>query len=229
MFERFWAVPNPANDPCLRGFGTLKHISGSVFERFQTLEHHQGGLFEWVWNGSTDVRYRVCPSHVYHTLTQDCWGWMGNCLGGGGGGGAASTRSPSPPTTVAPAAAPPPPPPPPDPPAVPTFDEERLRELSIVVDLRETLLGFIKHGRGLVDEVGASCSIESSEDSSSRTAKAAHALKGAAKTIGASRLAHYAEIIERKAKEGEACSPHVADLSAAYEDLATGVSKRTWY
>lgn len=168
--------------------------------------------------------------HVYHTLTQDCWGWMGNCLGGEGRGGtAASTRPPSPPTTVAPAAAPPPPlPPPPDPPAVPTFDEERLRELSTVVDLRETLLGFIKHGRGLVDEVAASCAIESSEDSSSRTAKAAHALKGAAKTIGASRLAHYAETIERKAKEGEACRPHVADLSAAYEDLATGVPKRTW-
>ena len=97
-----------------------------------------------------------------------------------------------------------------------------------MVNLRDTLLGFIKHGRGLIEEVAASCAVEASEDSSSRTAKAAHALKGAAKTIGASRLAHYAEIIERKAKQSEACGPYVGDLRAAYEDLATGVSQRSW-
>ncbi|KAM3571304.1 hypothetical protein VYU27_006659 [Nannochloropsis oceanica] len=110
---------------------------------------------------------------------------------------------------------------------MPTFDEERLRELSTVVDLRDTLLGFIKHGRALVEEVAASCT-ESAEDCTSRTAKAAHALKGAAKTIGASRLAHSAEIIELRAKQGESCGSYVPDLSAAYEDLATGVSQRTW-
>jgi len=152
-------------------------------------------------------------------------------MGGEGGGGAtSSTRPPPPPSTKAlPAAAPPPPPPPPLPdPPVPTFDEERLRELSAVVDLRDTLLGFIKHGRGLMNEVAASCTIEASQDSSSRTAKAAHALKGAAKTIGALRLAHYAEIIEQKAKQAEACGPYVRDLNAAYDDLATGVYERNW-
>ncbi|GAB5034044.1 Hypothetical protein NocV09_01700070 [Nannochloropsis oceanica] len=154
---------------------------------------------------------------------------MGNCLGGGGVGGAAALTHSPPPAAVAPAAAPTPQPslpPPPDRP-MPTFDEERLRELSTVVDLRDTLLGFIKHGRALVEEVAASCT-ESAEDCTSRTAKAAHALKGAAKTIGASRLAHSAEIIELRAKQGESCGSYVPDLSAAYEDLATGVSQRTW-
>ncbi|EWM29708.1 hypothetical protein Naga_100124g7 [Nannochloropsis gaditana] len=64
---------------------------------------------------------------------------------------------------------------------VPTFDEGRLKELSQVVPLRETMLDFVKHGRCLLDDVADSCAAPA-QKTWDRTAKGAHALKGAAKT-----------------------------------------------
>lgn len=110
---------------------------------------------------------------------------------------------------------------------VPTFDEGRLKELSQVVPLRETMLDFVKHGRCLLDEVADSCAAPAHKPWD-RTAKGAHALKGAAKTVGAARIAHHAEIIERSAKQGEVCDSLLGDLEAAFEDLAEGISRRVW-
>ena len=103
-----------------------------------------------------------------------------------------------------------------------------MRELGQVVDLRETLLGFIKHGRVLLDEVAAACRENEEGIRNEKTAKVAHALKGAARTVGASRLASCAEQMEREAKEGQACTAFLPGLEAAFNDLAVGVSQRPW-
>jgi len=79
---------------------------------------------------------------------------------------------------------------------VPVLDEERLHELKGVVNLRDTFHSFIKHGKMVIDEVQQGvdqCNL-------TKTAKSAHALKGAARAIGAARMARCAELIETEAK-----------------------------
>lgn len=117
--------------------------------------------------------------------------------------------------------------------ATPALDEERLHELVGIVDVRETLHGFIKHGRQSLDTLVASI-----EARGPGTAKAAHALKGAAKTVGAARLAACAEAIERAAKQeerdggngsaGGGCARYIPSLCAALDDLAGEICQRQW-
>lgn len=141
----------------------------------------------------------------------------------------------------------------------------------MVMNLRETLLGFIKHGRVLMDEVVSCVAEEKGGDgkgkgkekeeeetgtttnrsstttttttttgttatttttllaATNNTAKASHALKGAAKTVGALRLATCAEAVERQAKQGKPCADLLPALLEAFDDLATAISRRsTW-
>ena len=111
--------------------------------------------------------------------------------------------------------------------ATPTLDEDRLHELMGVVDVRETLHGFIKHGRQQLDALVASI-----EGRDPGTGRVAHALKGAAKTVGAARLAACAAAIEDEAKrEGGdvgACGRFIPGLRAALDDLAEEVCARPW-
>lgn len=111
--------------------------------------------------------------------------------------------------------------------AMPTLDEDRLHELTGVVDVRETLHGFIKHGRQQLDALVASI-----EGRDPGTGRVAHALKGAAKTVGAARLAACAAAIEDEAKrEGGdvgACGRFIPGLRAALDDLAEEVCARPW-
>lgn len=112
--------------------------------------------------------------------------------------------------------------------ATPTLDEDRLQELTGVVDVRETLHGFIKHGRTQLDALA-----ESIQGRDPGTGRVAHALKGAAKTVGAARLAACAAAIEDEAKRDGgvdvgACSRFVPALRAALDDLAEEVCARQW-
>ena len=107
---------------------------------------------------------------------------------------------------------------------LPQFDEARLKELEDVVDLRETLHGFVKHSRVLLEKLDT---LMGSNASLSDVAKAAHALKGAAKTVGATKLSACAEHIENEAKQGLKCSKYRQMLESSFEEMACHVSKRS--
>lgn len=101
---------------------------------------------------------------------------------------------------------------------LPVLDEERLRELRGVVKLRDTIHSFIKHGKTLIDQIQKAIELENL----STTAKAAHALKGASKTVGAMRLSKCSELIEYGAKGGsvETCKYYSPWLIPCLESIA---------
>ena len=98
------------------------------------------------------------------------------------------------------------------------LDDERLRELQGVVNLRDTFHSFIKHGKMVIDDVHASIN----QSNLPKTAKAAHALKGACQTIGATQLSRCAELIETEAKAGnlELCKYYAQWLIPCLESIA---------
>lgn len=105
---------------------------------------------------------------------------------------------------------------------LPHFDQARLRELENVVDLRETLHDFVKHSHALLQKLD---SLIRRKASSVDIAKAAHALKGAAKTVGAVKLSASAEHIEKEAKEGKDCNKYRQMLESSFEGMACNVSR----
>lgn len=98
------------------------------------------------------------------------------------------------------------------------LDRERLCELKGMVNVRETMHSFIKHSKALIDEVN-DCLVNSNL---TKTAKTAHALKGASKTIGTPRLSKCSELIEVEAKQGqlESCKYYAEWLTPCLEEIA---------